>query len=100
MLRPGDVILVEGLERVSTAIEYLTQSTWSHSAMYVGDRFGVHSDSDEPHRLVEVNLGDGCVSAPLSKYARHNTRICRPVGLDARECGAVIDFMVARIGLR
>jgi hypothetical protein len=34
-LRPGDVLLVEGHSRVSTAIKYLTQSTWSHAALYV-----------------------------------------------------------------
>jgi hypothetical protein len=28
VLRPGDVLLVEGRERVSNAIKYLTQSTW------------------------------------------------------------------------
>jgi hypothetical protein len=100
VLRPGDVILVEGRERVSTAIKYLTQSTWSHSALYVGDRFGEPIDASEPHRLVEVNLGEGCVSAPLSKYARYNTRICRPVGLTPQECRAVTDFMITRIGLR
>ncbi len=37
VLRPGDVLLVEGDTRVSTAIKYLTQSTWSHAALYVGD---------------------------------------------------------------
>src|SRR5215510_7731907 len=36
-LRPGDVLLVEGNTRVSAAIKYLTQSTWSHAALYVGD---------------------------------------------------------------
>lgn len=35
-LRPGDIVLVEGNTRVSTAIKYLTQSTWSHSSLYVG----------------------------------------------------------------
>lgn len=99
-LRPGDILLIEGRERVSNAIKYLTQSTWSHAALYVGDRFGVRKAGEEPHRLVEVNLGEGCVSAPLSKYARYNTRICRPVGLAPDECGQVIDFMSTRIGLR
>ena len=37
VLRPGDVLLVEGSSRVSVAIKYLTQSTWSHAAMYVGE---------------------------------------------------------------
>ena len=27
-LRPGDVLLIEGNFRISTAIKYLTQSTW------------------------------------------------------------------------
>lgn len=99
VLRPGDVVLIEGRERVSNAIKYLTQSTWSHAAMYVGDRFPVPEGEAEPHRLVEVNLGEGCVSAPLSKYARYNTRICRPVGLSPAECRAVTDFMITRIGL-
>ena len=33
----GDVLLVEGSSRFSSAIKYITQSTWSHSAIYVGD---------------------------------------------------------------
>ena len=31
-MQPGDVLLVEGNQRVSSAIKYLTQSTRSHSA--------------------------------------------------------------------
>jgi len=33
ILRPGDVLLIEGGERISTTITYLTQSTWSHASM-------------------------------------------------------------------
>src|SRR5712691_10580410 len=35
-LEPGDVLLVEGNSRISGVIKYLTQSTWSHAALYVG----------------------------------------------------------------
>ena len=35
-LQRGDVLLVEGNSRFSTAIKYLTQSTWSHAGLYVG----------------------------------------------------------------
>ena len=99
-LRPGDVLLIEGRDRISNAIKYLTQSTWSHAAMYVGDRLPATADGGERHRLIEVNLGEGCISAPLSKYANQNTRICRPVGLTPQECAAVTDFMMARLGLK
>ena len=33
----GDVVLVEGEQRISAIIRYLTQSSWSHAAIYVGD---------------------------------------------------------------
>lgn len=37
-LEPCDVLLIEGSNtRVSTPIEYLTQSTWSHAALYLGE---------------------------------------------------------------
>ena len=100
VLRPGDVLLIEGRDRISNAIKYLTQSTWSHAAMYVGRTLPNPAGTIEPHRLIEVNLGEGCVSAPLSKYVRYNTRICRPVGLSPEECRTVTGFMVARLGLK
>lgn len=100
VLRPGDILLVEGRERISNAIKYLTQSTWSHAAMYVGEMLPETGEGPSRHRLVEVNLGEGCVSSPLGKYARYNTRICRPVGLRPDDCRAVVQFMIDRIGLK
>ena len=68
-LRPGDVLLVEGNNHVSGVIKYLTQSTWSHAALYVGP-IGERTTADgEPLVLVEAVLGQGVVGAPLSKYA-------------------------------
>ena len=67
-LQPGDVLLVEGSSRVSVAIKYLTQSTWSHAALYVGNAVGRVTPDGEPLSLIEVNLGEGCIAAPLSKY--------------------------------
>ncbi len=100
LLQPGDVLLVEGNQRISAAIKYLTQSTWSHSAMYVGDVLPVPADGSERPVLIEVNVGDGCVAVPLSKYEHFNTRICRPVGLTPEDRRTVVQFMVERIGLR
>lgn len=63
-LRPGDVLLVEGKGRISGGIKYLTQSTWSHSALYVGPIAGA-TTGGEPHVLIEANVDEGVVSAPL-----------------------------------
>ena len=99
-LQPGDILLVEGNQKISAAIKYLTQSTWSHSALYVGDALPEPADGSERPRLVEVNLGQGCVAVPLSKYRTYNTRICRASGLTPDDRKAVVDFMLARLGLR
>jgi hypothetical protein len=32
-LQPADVLLIAGNRKISTAIRYLTQSTWSHAAL-------------------------------------------------------------------
>ena len=86
VLRPGDVLLVEGNNHISGVIKYLTQSTWSHAALYVGP-IGERTTADgEPLVLVEANLGEGVVGAPLSKYRRYHTRICRPIGLTDDDC--------------
>src|SRR3954471_18661603 len=80
-LRAGDVMLVEGNNHISGIIKYLTQSTWSHAALYVGPIEGAEEPDGEPHVLIEANIGEGVTSAPLSKYFPYHTRICRPVGL-------------------
>jgi hypothetical protein len=97
-LQVGDVLLVEGRERISGAIKYLTQSTWSHAALYVGDMARQEAEG-EPHRLVEVDLREGCISVPLSKYSSYNTRICRPKGLSDADRHAVAQYMLDNIGL-
>ncbi len=97
-LQPGDVLLVEGNNHIAGVIKYLTQSTWSHSALYVGPLAGRATADGEPHVLIEANVGEGVVSAPLSKYTRFHTRICRPVGLIELDCMIVCAYAVERIG--
>jgi hypothetical protein len=99
VLRPGDVLLVEGNSRVSGVIKYLTQSTWSHAALYVGDRLGMNTRTGEPHVFVEAVLGEGVVTAPLSKYEVFHTRVCRPSGLTEHDCERVASYMIKRLGL-
>ena len=97
-LRAGDVLLVGGSSKIGTAIKYLTQSTWSHAALYVGDVPELAKPGSEPHMLIEVELGEGCIASPLSKYDRFQTRICRPVGLTQDDRDEVLHFMISRLG--
>ena len=98
VLRPGDVLLVEGKGHISGCIKYLTQSNWSHSALYVGPIADAGTEGD-PHVFIEANIDEGVVSAPLSKYLHSQTRICRPVGLREADCEKVCRYARERIGL-
>jgi len=97
-LRPGDVLLVEGNTRISTAIKYLTQSTWSHAAIYIGVLPEIAGDEGDPKVLIEADLVNGVWAVPLSAYAGFHTRICRPLQLSEEEIDTVIRFVVSRLG--
>jgi hypothetical protein len=98
MLRPGDVLLVEGNNHISSVIKYLTQSTWSHAALYVGPIDDRVTDEGEPLVLVEANIRQGVVAVPLSKYTHFHTRICRPTGLTENDRAQVCAYAGERIG--
>ncbi len=98
IMEPGDVMLVEGNNRVSGIIKYLTQSTWSHAALFVGPIHGASEPDGEPHVLIEANIGEGVTSAPLSKYFPYHTRLCRPVGLSYEDRTTVCRYAINRIG--
>src|SRR6476660_2044313 len=98
VIQAGDVLLVEGNNRISGIIKYLTQSTWSHAALYVGPVDGAYEPDGEQHVLIEANIGEGVTSAPLSKYYSYHTRLCRPVGLSFEDRNTVCRYAINRIG--
>ena len=97
-LQPGDVLLVEGNNHISGVIKYLTQSTWSHAALYVGPIGDRVTADGEPLVLVEANIGEGVVAAPLSKYLCFHTRVCRPINLTDDDRARVCAYAAERIG--
>lgn len=99
VLQVADVLLVEGNQRFSTAVKYLTQSTWSHAAIYVGHADGTDKLTSEIPSIIEADLENGVIAVPLSKYAEFNTRICRPIGLDTDDRQKVAQYMVDSIGM-
>ncbi len=99
VLQPSDVLLIEGNQRFSVAIKYLTQSTWSHAALFVGDIGAVSDSGTEPLTLIEADLEHGVHAVPLSRYEGFNTRVCRPVGLLAEDLQKVVTFMVESLDM-
>jgi hypothetical protein len=109
-IRKGDVLLVEGDNRISVVIQYLTQSCWSHAALYIGDelvrRGGPRADAaraafgEHANALLVEALPDGVVASPLTKYLDHNIRIARPHRLRPDHLKTILDDAVAAIGWR
>lgn len=99
-LKPGDVLLVDGNTRLSSAIKYITQSTWSHAALFMGDIQSASEIGDDmqKYRLIEADITEGVRTIPLTFYCDLHVRICRPVGLSEEEIEQVIGFMKERIG--
>ncbi len=109
-LRPGDVLLVEGRSRVSDVIKMITQSSWTHSAIYVGRLYDIEDEqlrtnvrehySGDPNEklLVEALLGQGTVVTPVCKYRHDHLRICRPSGLSPADANRVIKYVIQQLG--
>src|SRR5260370_33716034 len=88
-IRKGDVILVEGNERISEVIKYLTQSSWSHAALYVGDeaikrdpelrlKLAQEYGEEANYMVAEALVESGVVVTALAKYRDFNIPPCRP----------------------
>lgn len=108
-IRPGDIVLVEGKTRIAQAIKYVTQSSWSHSGIYIGERV---VQAGHPHReryleaygeearylVLEADLASGVSAAPLGKYTEYNIRICRPYCLDDEDRERVLEDVITHLG--
>jgi hypothetical protein len=109
-IRQGDVLLVDGDNRASQVIKYLTQSCWSHAALYIGDellrRGGEVADrtreafGEDAEELLLEALPHGVVASPLSKYIDYNIRIARPHRLRPEHLKFILEDALAAIGWR
>ena len=108
-IRKGDVVLVEGDQRLSELIKLFTQSHWSHSAFYVGNELikegSIHRDKilsefgdQAKHMVVEAITGKGVIASPLDKYEFYNLRVCRPYGINKSDAKEAIKYVVGNIG--
>lgn len=110
IIRPGDVVLVEGRSEMSRLIKLFSTSSWSHVAMYVGkalietdyknrDIYLKKHGQSANHMLVEAFSGEGVIAAPLIKYKDYNIRICRPYGIIESDLHQVIEQVIGRLGM-
>jgi hypothetical protein len=110
-LRPGDVVLVEGRTRISRIIMTLTQSSWSHAFLYLGDallRWGGPEAEKATERFgpeaaflgIESDMQEGVRVVPVAWYGGHNLRLCRPHGLKPEDRDRVLAEALRHLGVR
>ena len=109
-IKPGDVVLVEGRSRVSQVIKALTNSAWSHSALYIGRLHDIEdvalrkvvarlvSRQSRQQLLVESILGQGIILTPLDYYKKDHLRICRPRGLTQPDAEQIVGYAIKSLG--
>lgn len=86
VIRPGDVLLIEGRRRISFVVQKITSSPWSHVTLYIGKG-----------QIIEAE-DHGVVLSPLMKYAEHNIRLCVARGVDPAARELVVEHAKESLG--
>ena len=109
-VKPCDVILVEGRSRVSEVIKLITQSSWSHAALYIGRLHDIEDPllkdtlrrhyvgTADKQLIIESELGLGTIVRPLTSYELEHLRICRPRGLGYADSQKVVAHAINELG--
>ncbi|MGE4349373.1 MAG: YiiX/YebB-like N1pC/P60 family cysteine hydrolase [Candidatus Berkiella sp.] len=109
-VRPSDVLLIEGRSRASMVIKQITQSSWSHSCIYIGRLHDIDdiqlrqelseqfTGSPDEQLVIEGYLGKGTIVTPLKNYRHDHIRICRPRGLSRKDAQKVLAFAISQLG--
>ncbi len=109
-IKPCDVLLIEGRTHVSNVIKLITQSPWTHSALYIGRISDIedeytrknieqHYSGDKSKQLIlEALMGEGTIIRSLDTYAQDHIRICRPKTLSRQDASKVIAYSTRHLG--
>lgn len=107
LVKPADVLLIDGCSRASRIIKIITQSPWSHAALYLGkfddlnlpeEIFQEYSNLKNQQVIIESEIGLGTILSPLTKYKNYHVRLLRPRGLTSNDANNVIKFALSRLG--
>jgi hypothetical protein len=110
-IKPGDVLLIAGRSRVSMVIRTLSQSSWTHAALYIGRTVDIEDEAleakikahgvnikDSTRLVIEDLMDRGTVVTALHEYKRHHIRICRPIGITPPDIQVVLKHAIRALG--
>lgn len=109
-LRPCDVLLIEGRSRISDIIRTITQSSWSHAALYVGRIHDIedlkmrdlilkhYNGAADTQLIVEGIMGKGAIVNDIAVYNKDHIRVCRPRGISRQDAQSVMAHAIQKLG--
>jgi hypothetical protein len=109
-VRPCDVLLIEGRNKISHLISRITHSPWSHAALYIGRLHDIEDPlmREEVHKhyqgppgeqlVIESIIGKGTIISPLKNYHNDHIRVCRPTGLARKDAQKIINYAIKSVG--
>lgn len=110
LIKPGDVVLIQGMNRLSFAISYVTKSIWTHAAICIGKMQDIHDDALREHiknhytegsneiLIVEGIAGKVIKVSPLSHYKKYHLRICRPINISEKKLQQTLTYAMSAVG--
>ena len=109
-VRPADVLLVEGKNRISRIIQRITHSPWTHAVLFIGRPHDIEDAQirELVHKhykgklndqlIIESIIGKGTIITHITEYENNHVRICRPSGLSFHDAQKVIHHSVKTLG--
>ncbi|MCW8397188.1 YiiX/YebB-like N1pC/P60 family cysteine hydrolase [Legionella sp. PATHC038] len=109
-IKPGDVLLVESHTRMGNIIRLISESTWTHAALYIGRLEEITNPSlreivqkNSPNLtsdqlIIESVLGEGTRISCVDEYKNDHIRILRPSLLLPEDKEKVIAAAIHKIG--
>ncbi len=111
LLRPCDVLLVDGRTRLDERVRGITTSRWSQAVLYLGRLHEIRDaalratiteyfacEPDTQLILRAIPSRGLCLDA-LSELQEEHLRICRPRGMRGDDAQTVIRYAISRLGV-
>ena len=109
-IKPGDVLLVESHTRMGNIIRLISESTWTHAALYIGRLQEISDPSlrevvqkqvqnlTSKQLIIESVLGEGTRITGVDESKNDHIRILRPSALLPEDKEKVIAAAIHKIG--
>lgn len=111
-IKPADVLLLESHTHFGNIVRLITESTWTHAALYIGRPQDIEDQKSREivlnytkqfssdQLLIESTVGYGTIISPLDKYKNEHIRIVRPSSLLPEDTQKVINYAIHDIGTK